>query len=680
MIASSLFMLLVKVTVAAALGLGAALLARRSRASLRHVLLAATFVVLGALPLMSLVVPAIDVVVPIAEAAPPVSPSATQSPLSNSDFVPPVTASTSALTESNAVGLATPSFNPSTTSVLLLVWIAGAVLFVVPVAVGLTEMRSLRRTGVPSAQARTLVDVMASDAGISRRVEVMLHELTPGPLTFGAISPAILLPADAETWAEEDVRRAVIHELEHVRRGDWITQCLARVVCALYWFHPLVWIAWRRFALEAERACDDAVLGRSEATAYANQLVGLARRLSTGQRQPLLAMANRADLSTRVTAVLDIRQQRGRAGTRVVTIGAVVSALLVLVISPLRVVTSAAARQQTTGLLPTFEIVSIKPCPGLDVVRPPGSGRGANPRAPQISLGFVHWDCVALAELIDQAYAGKDNQLLNSPERMGPESPKRVRGGPSWVESDRFTIEAKMSSDATDATGAARFVQVRDAMAPALRALIEDRFQLKLHKATEQRSMYALTVAKSGLNKNRMTLAVQGGCWESVPGRGRGAPPGFEGKPMCGNVHGTRPRANHRYEYTSVTLSQLAVELSHVLDRVVLDKTSVDGRFNFAIEFAPDDNTPGDRPDPAAEAARAAEMAASGVPPDPRPDGPTIFQALEALGLHLGQTKGPSEYIQIDSVQRPRSDFAPLGASSGRPAPSRAAGPGKTNR
>ena len=105
-----------------------------------------------------------------------------------------------------------------------------------------------------------------------------------------------MLPVDAKSWDEDDLNRAIVHELEHVRRRDWISQRLAHLVCACYWFHPLAWIAWRRFVVEAERACDDAVLRRSEPTAYADQLVNLAMHLSAS-RQPLLAMANRADLS-----------------------------------------------------------------------------------------------------------------------------------------------------------------------------------------------------------------------------------------------------------------------------------------------------------------------------------------------------------------------------------------------
>jgi beta-lactamase regulating signal transducer with metallopeptidase domain len=61
-----------------------------------------------------------------------------------------------------------------------------------------------------------------------------------------------------------------MHEIEHIQRGDWLMQIVARTVAALYWFHPLVWTAWRRLCLEAERSCDDAVVLSEERTDYAN--------------------------------------------------------------------------------------------------------------------------------------------------------------------------------------------------------------------------------------------------------------------------------------------------------------------------------------------------------------------------------------------------------------------------
>src|SRR5262245_11024602 len=116
-------------------------------------------------------------------------------------------------------------------------------------------------------------------------------------MTCGVLRPVVMLPDDAQRWDEKDLERAFVHELEHVRRCDWAVHCLARVACAAYWFHPLVWTAWRQLTLEAERACDDAVLGNSEATVYADQLLGLARRRSAVRRSPALAMANRSDLA-----------------------------------------------------------------------------------------------------------------------------------------------------------------------------------------------------------------------------------------------------------------------------------------------------------------------------------------------------------------------------------------------
>ena len=86
----------------------------------------------------------------------------------------------------------------------------------------------------------------------------------------------------------------------------------ARAVCAFYWFHPLVWIAWRRLCLESERACDDAVLREEDGTVYAAQLVSLARRITKHDALPLLSIAGRSNLSTRVAAMLARNVARGR--------------------------------------------------------------------------------------------------------------------------------------------------------------------------------------------------------------------------------------------------------------------------------------------------------------------------------------------------------------------------------
>src|SRR6185312_17352345 len=234
----------------------------------------------------------------------------------------------------------------SLANLLLAGWAAGAMLFLLPALVGLWQIRALRRSALPWTRA-----------GIRRPVEVLLHEALPGPMACGVMRPAILMPRDAEFWNADDLNRAMIHELEHVRRGDSIWLCMARLACALYWFHPLVWIVWHKLELEAERACDDAVLRHSEATAYADQLVDLARRLSNAKRLPALAIANRLDLAARVNAVLDSRRKRGRAGASALILLCTAAFLLVAGMSP---VTLTAAPQAAPGKL-QFEVASIRP-------------------------------------------------------------------------------------------------------------------------------------------------------------------------------------------------------------------------------------------------------------------------------------------------------------------------------
>jgi TonB family protein len=180
--------------------------------------------------------------------------------------------------------------------------------------------------------------------------------------------PAIVLTVDAPDQDGEDLNRALVHELEHVARRDWAIHCAARVACAVYWFHPLVWIAWRRLQLEAERACDDAVVARSDAAAYADQLVAVARRLSAAAKGPLLAMANRADLASRVSSVLDGEQRRGRAGGLCVTVAAVLVAVVVATMSPLRMT----AAPQENSALPRFRTETMMVVTQVKVSYPNG--------------------------------------------------------------------------------------------------------------------------------------------------------------------------------------------------------------------------------------------------------------------------------------------------------------------
>lgn len=331
--------LVAKATVILALALVGVRLARRSSAAVRHVLLAAAFAMLLALPMTSMLVRSVRLVeVPI------VTSSAVDSPsLSSRTGSTPRGDRVSAVFRERAT---IPPSRVSASVILLAIWAAVALLFLMPVFFGLWHMRKLR-LGRPWRHGQVILRKLVDDVGVRRPVEVLLHGAVSGPGSCGTLRPVIVLPMDAPTWREDDLSRAIIHELEHVRRGDWVSQCFARAVCACYWFHPLVWIAWRQLVLEAERACDDAVLRCAEPTAYALQLVALAERKSNPSNLPLLTLANRTELATRVAAVLDSRQQRGRASIVCLALACVASILLVVTISPFRIVTAAQTQEQT---------------------------------------------------------------------------------------------------------------------------------------------------------------------------------------------------------------------------------------------------------------------------------------------------------------------------------------------
>jgi beta-lactamase regulating signal transducer with metallopeptidase domain len=362
--------LVVKMTIAAVLGLAVVRFARAARASVRHLVLTSTFAALLALPIAMLIAPAVAIELPWTGTLANDAASAD----ADGGAVLGARAGTAANADGRAARLRTTGdangVNDRGTAeggagrgllggmgniagpwlsqmpwiaMLRAVWLAGATLLLGMLAIGLFRLRAMQRNGLPWLERRDEAARVARESGVRRPVTVMLHEDLAAPVTCGWRNPVILFPADARTWSDGDVRRVLLHELEHVRRGDWMVQLAARVTCAIYWFHPLVWTAWRQLCLEAERTCDDAVVRSEAGTDYAEQLVLLARRMAQAPAPPMVAMASRGDLSTRVTALLDQRQNRGRAG--VLTFVAAVSsaAFIVVAIAPLRAVAAVGA-------------------------------------------------------------------------------------------------------------------------------------------------------------------------------------------------------------------------------------------------------------------------------------------------------------------------------------------------
>ena len=356
--------LVLKATVLLGAALAAVGCSARMRASRRHLIVVAAFAALIVLPGAVLVMPVITLSLPVAPVVPVGGPVPVWSPASPGDA--PLMSTRGEIAGSSIgpshtspdVARAAASFlSPAT--VLRGVWLSGAAIFLVAFAVSLRGIYRLRDAAVPWPAGQARVDGMLKELGLNRTVIVTVHESAVVPATMGVVRPMILLPPDAPEWVESDLRRVLIHELEHVRRGDWWVLLFARAVCALYWFHPLAWIAWRQLGVLAERACDDAVVARMDRADYADQLIALAGRLSSVHRL-MLSMASPSDLSTRVRAILSMHQQRGRAGAgaAVAIIGPV--ALLTLSVASLNAVASQQHRDEArTGSTPAVTQVRV---------------------------------------------------------------------------------------------------------------------------------------------------------------------------------------------------------------------------------------------------------------------------------------------------------------------------------
>ena len=146
---------------------------------------------------------------------------------------------------------------------------------------------------------------------LRRPVRLLQSVDNPMPLTWGWWRPVVLLPADATNWPSERRRIVLLHELAHATRWDCLTQTVARMVCALYWLNPLVWLAAKRMCVERERACDDLVLNSGcRASEYATHLVDIARAFHRAPQLAGIAMARSPQLQGRIAAIVDATRAR----------------------------------------------------------------------------------------------------------------------------------------------------------------------------------------------------------------------------------------------------------------------------------------------------------------------------------------------------------------------------------
>ena len=318
----------VKATVLLVLAAVVTVFLRRSPASLRHLVWTLACGGVLALPLASALLPnwrlaawpRLDV--PVAFDAEQLAPQASEQDPKPAPPVVPTAHAT--IPPTSAAGETEPvrwRLTPDWTTLVVPVWLSGVGAVLILLAVGMARIMWLDRVTrtVEDEAWLILVDELALELGLTRHVRLLQATGPAMPMTWGIRRPAILLPAEADSWTAERRRDVLLHELAHVKRHDFLIQLVARIACAVYWFHPMVWLAATRLREERERACDDHVL-RAGATpsAYASHLLEIARGLRAARATSLasVAMARPAQLATRLIDVLDTRRCRDTLSAR----------------------------------------------------------------------------------------------------------------------------------------------------------------------------------------------------------------------------------------------------------------------------------------------------------------------------------------------------------------------------
>ncbi len=289
---------------------------------------------------------------------------------------------------------------------------------------------------------------------------------------------------------------------------------------------------------------------------------------------------------------------------------------------------------QAQSLTPKFEVASIRLCTNNDAGGKDGGARsGGGPGVQGPSPDRLSLNCQALRNIIRMAYVVYPDGHRVMPGRTAP-----LEGGPGWIDSERYQITAK-----------AEGTPGQDMMhGPMLQALLEDRFKLKIRRESREVPAYALTIAKNG---PKLQPFQEGSCtvldFSKPPAPPR---PGEKPIPICTFSLRKQNGASVHWEVHGGTLDDLSVNLGIDLDRIVINKTGIAGKFDFHMEFAPDQTTAGLNNLRIGAGEPAFPLPTASDPPG----GPSIFTAIqEQLGLKLESTKGPREFVVIDHVQKP---------------------------
>ena len=284
-------------------------------------------------------------------------------------------------------------------------YLLGLLLAFIRPLLGLWGISRLSRACTPIIHT-PILGVSAECAAVLelKRLPLLCQADVPVPMTWGGRRPIIALPPASADWPTDRLHAVLLHEMAHVKRRDWICHRFADFTCAIYWFHPLVWLTARRLRAESEIACDDLVLASGiPAPDYARHLLDIARALPPSSRRPphpaAIAMAQTPHLKRRILMILDKTQSRRTVTRRVLLVPGAAALITLAALRPDAKAQSAPASTPDASAAASFQ-------PAIRFMSPVGSKM-------QIHRGpHGEWSITVRPETMTTASSGSDATTL----------------------------------------------------------------------------------------------------------------------------------------------------------------------------------------------------------------------------------------------------------------------------
>ncbi|KAA6464499.1 TIGR03435 family protein [Acidobacteria bacterium AB60] len=477
------------------------------------------------------------------------------------------------------------------------------------------QVSNLLRKSVPNDKSRELgiLRRIEHDNNTRTQIRLLVSNDVMEPGVCGIIRPVLLWPERlSERLDDSHLEAILVHEVAHVQRRDNLAAAVHMIVEAIFWFHPFVWWIESKMIQERERACDEAVVELSNlAEIYAEGLLRVSRFCAEFP-MPCVAGINGSDLSKRIRSIMSAQCIDLGIGKRLVL------ALFAMfaVAGPLAfgMMQNTAPKGQilhASGPLPSFEVASIKPNHSGAGPTMIGAAGHAAPKD-----RFIATNITAEA-LICWAFGGTSIPLPSN----------EVSGGPSWIRSERYDIDAKLDDSQTALIARLsddeQIVHVR----LMVQSLLSDRFKLVAKDSTVTRPIYALVLANGG-PKIRETV------------------PGSESPIEAGDHRVQFSGGRGELSGHGIPMTILVRFLSQAggLGRPLVDQTGLSGKYDVELKWNPDLDSP--------EMMQGPSLGTGSASPDN--PGPSIFTALQdQLGLRLKATEGPVEDLEIAHIEKP---------------------------